>query len=398
MRILLLTHNVAGMGGSYQRAWGLARALAARGHDVRLIAARARVGLRSRLTSEGDLRIWEVPDVLPFRVRHGGLSPIDILGRIVGALQFAPDVIHSFDHRPACSLPAWAAARFRRTTWVADWADRWGRDGIAAERSTLARHTLGRWDDFVEKRIYRKAHAVTVASRELEQVMLRSGLESRRVEWVPPGCNADLIRLMPKAEARARYGLPQDAKVLVHIGFADYDEDLLAGVFVRLASRLPSIVLLTSGRVGGLLTETLRASGFYHRLRNVGVVPYGDLGTVMACGDVMLLPYRNRPLNLGRFPNKLADYLASGRPVVTNPTGDLAKLVIDEGFGLLADETSEAMADAVARLLEAPQVAEQMGQKARALAEGRLGWPALAARVEGLYGRLPRGQGASGLG
>jgi glycosyltransferase involved in cell wall biosynthesis len=349
--------------------------------------------LRARLTCEGDLRIWEVPDVLPFRVRHGGLSPFDVLGRIAGALRFAPDVIHSFDHRPACSLPAKAAVRFRGSAWVADWADRWGWDGIAAERGFLARHTLGRWDDFVEKRIYRQAHAVTVASRELERVTLRSGVESDRVEWVPPGCNADLIRPMPKAEARAHYGIPPDTHVLVHIGFADYDEDLLAGVFVRLATRFPSIVLLTSGKVGSPLTETLRASGFHHRLRNVGVVPYGELATVMACGDVMLLPYRNRPLNLGRFPNKLADYLASGRPVVTNPTGDLGKLVTDEGLGILADETSEAMADAVARLLEAPQEAEQMGRRARALAEGRLGWPALAARVEGLYARLLRRPG-----
>ncbi|HET7010224.1 MAG TPA: glycosyltransferase, partial [Anaerolineales bacterium] len=173
----------------------------------------------------------------------------------------------------------------------------------------------------------------------------------------------------------------------VHIGFAGYDEDLLARTFISLASRRPSFLLLTSGTSGDTLARAVSEAGLSQRWMHVGVVPYAELGEILACGDLCLLPYMDRPLNRGRLPNKLADYLASGRPVVANPTGDLAEL-LREGFGIAAAETPEAMAAAAEELLDRPDLQRQMGTRARTLAEGRLSWPSLAATVEDLYRTL----------
>jgi len=394
MRILLLTHNAAGIGGSYQRAWGLGRALAGRGHEVHLMAARARPGLRPRRTLEDGVRIWEAPDVFPFRIRHAGLSPLDVAGRLASSARLQVDVVHSFDHRPACSLVALAARRGGHCIWVADRADRWGFGGIAGQRNAVSRATLGRFDDYLERRIYRSAQAATAASRDLAQEVVSAGLRRERVAWIPPGANPDLIRPMGKEVARGQCAIPLAAVVMVHIGFAGYDEDLLAESFARLAAREPSAILVTSGRVGDAFRGILRSYGLQGRWRDMGVVAYRDLGGVLACADLLILPYRDRPLNRGRFPNKLGDYLASGRPVVTNPTGDMADLVREEGFGLLAEETPEAMAAAAADLLKRPELREEMGRRGRALAEGRLGWPSLAATVERLYSKVLETHGA----
>lgn len=385
MRILLLTHNAAGIGGSYQRAWGLGRAMAARGHEVCLMASRARLGVRPRAMVEDDVRIWQAADVFPFRIRHAGLSPLDVIGRLTEAARCPVDVVHSFDHRPACSLVAWRARRRGGALWVADRADRWGFQGIAGQRRAIPRLTLGWFDEVLERSLYRHADGVTAASRELGEEVISGGLARDRVAWTPPGANPDLVRPMAKEEARRRYGIPAQAFAVGHIGFAGYDEDLLAESFARLAARQPSAILVTSGRPGEVFRKTLRAYGVHDRWRDLGVVPYRDLGAVLACCDVLLLPYRDRPVNRGRFPNKLADYLASGRPVVANPTGDVADLVRQEGFGLLAEEAPEAMAAAASQLFEKPELREEMGRKGRALAEGRLGWPSLAAAVERLY-------------
>ena len=385
MRILLLTHNVAGQGGSYQRAWGLGRALAARGHETILLAARVRPGMRSVEGDDQGLRVWQAPDVFPLRVRHGGLSPFDVVGRVIKTLRWRPDVVHSFDHRPACSLPALAAHRRGRSVWVADWADRWDFDGIAGERGPLARVSLGWMDHLAERRLYPHADAVTVASREAGERARAFGVEEEALAWIPPGANPDLIRPQAKERARASLGIPPSAEVVVHLGFADYDEDLLGRAFATLAARRPSALLLTSGKSGRALTQVLREAGLASRWIATGSIPYQELGTLLACGDVFLLAFRDRPLNRGRFPNKLGDYLAAGRPVVANPTGDLGDLLREEGFGLLADETPEAMAAAVTQILERPQASAEMGRRARALAEGRLSWTTLAARVERLY-------------
>jgi glycosyltransferase involved in cell wall biosynthesis len=121
---------------------------------------------------------------------------------------------------------------------------------------------------------------------------------------------------------------------------------------------------------------------------HVGVVPYGELGSVMACGDVMVVPYTAQPHNEARFPNRAGDYLAAGRPIATNPTGDLARLVTSERIGIVATQTPEAFARAILELFRDPTVRTEMGSRARALAETTLSWRAIAACVGDLYDEL----------
>ena len=143
-----------------------------------------------------------------------------------------------------------------------------------------------------------------------------------------------------------------------------------------------------SGRRFSLVEERAAAVGAGHRVVHVGVVPYGELGSVMACGDVMVVPYTAQPHNEARFPNRAGDYLAAGRPIATNPTGDLGRLVEAERVGIVAPQVPEAFARAILDLLHRPELRDEMGTRARALAETTLSWRAVAASVGELYDEL----------
>jgi glycosyltransferase involved in cell wall biosynthesis len=109
---------------------------------------------------------------------------------------------------------------------------------------------------------------------------------------------------------------------------------------------------------------------------------------VLAAGDLMLLPFRDSPVNRGRYPNKLGDYLAAGRPVLTNRTGDLGQLVEQERVGALAGETGAAMAAVAFELLQDPDRLEELGRRARRLAETRMSWGQRAMELEAAYRRV----------
>jgi glycosyltransferase involved in cell wall biosynthesis len=117
-------------------------------------------------------------------------------------------------------------------------------------------------------------------------------------------------------------------------------------------------------------------------------VPIASLGELLACGDVMLLPFPNLGLNLGRFPNRLGDYLAAGRPVVTNTTGDVGRLVVENGIGLAADPDPQSTSRAVLQVLSDPDLASQLGARGREFAERKMAWPILASEVMAFYGQL----------
>jgi glycosyltransferase involved in cell wall biosynthesis len=90
-------------------------------------------------------------------------------------------------------------------------------------------------------------------------------------------------------------------------------------------------------------------------------------------------------VNAARFPNRFGDYLAAGRPIATNPTGDVGEIVEREQVGIVAPDEPRAFADAVLRLLDDPSASEAMGRRSRGLAETRYSWKALVEPLAGFY-------------
>ena len=119
-------------------------------------------------------------------------------------------------------------------------------------------------------------------------------------------------------------------------------------------------------------------------------VPANDLGRALGCADIILVPLQPRGFNLARFPNRVGEAMAAGRPVVTNAVGDAAELVRQEGIGVVADADPGAIARAVRELLEDPDRLSQMGRKARQIAESKYDWAMLARRVESFYEAILR--------
>ena len=85
---------------------------------------------------------------------------------------------------------------------------------------------------------------------------------------------------------------------------------------------------------------------------------------------VLLLPMKDEPRSLARFPTKLGEYLASGRPIVATAIGELDELLSDGKNAFLAEPGSvRSFAGALLRALGDPEHAIAVGRGGRALAE-----------------------------
>jgi len=180
-------------------------------------------------------------------------------------------------------------------------------------------------------------------------------------------------------------GLPENASIAVHTGQASYDAMYLAQSFVKLAGRHPGALLVVAGGSFPILKHVLNEAGLLPQLVQFGLLDRDGLATVMACADVLLLPYTNRAVNRFRYPNKLGDYLAAGRPIVTNSTNDLGRLVADERVGLIAEDTPESFGSAIKQLFDDESLREELGHRGRELAESKLDWGFLAGGLERFY-------------
>jgi glycosyltransferase involved in cell wall biosynthesis len=385
MRILMLNHNTKWR-GTFFRAFHFARCLARRGHDVTVVTISESNRLRFRTENLQGVRVVESPDLLAGKGRTGW-DPYDTIRRTLLALTGETfDIVHAFDCRPAVIVPALALKRFRGVKLVSDWADWWGRGGIIEERGRILRWTMGAVETFFEEFFRPFADGLTVTSRALQDRAAGLGIPRGRIRYIPSGADTETIRPMDKIHSRKLLGLPENGPIVEFIGFVNYDFDCMIRSFPFVQEAFPEATLLLVGQPSPLTPKISKACGITRGIRETGVVPFEKLSVYLACADVLLLPFTDKICNIGRGPIKLGDYMAAGRPIVTQPVGDL-RFVFDENepIGVLAGDTPEEFGRAVCELLANPVRAERLGRNARRLAEERYAWPILAAELERYY-------------
>lgn len=384
----MLTHNTAWGSGTFFRAFGMAQALVRRGNAVTLLASgRAR---KRRIVHDrcGGVEIVQPAGILPFRIRHGGLSPFDLVSRLrwLSARDF--DLIHGFEHRPAVLIPSLVTRKRKAIPYVRDWADLWGWPGIASQRSLMGKVILGLPDSFFERKVHDWVDGASVVNHSLRQRLISGGLRPELIEVVPPGSGPQLPELIPADQARADLDVPAGVPVLACVGISHYDDSFLILVWDRLKTLLPDAVCLVAGEPGRRMLRALEVDLRSGKVRNFGMLRQERVHTVLSAADALLLPFTNRGVNLGRFPNRIGDYLTAGRAIVTNATGDLGALVRTQRAGLALEDDPSSFAQALADLLDDKRRRASFGTRARALAEGEMNWDAHAGRLERLYERV----------
>jgi glycosyltransferase involved in cell wall biosynthesis len=198
----------------------------------------------------------------------------------------------------------------------------------------------------------------------------------------------DEIGPLPQADARRKAGIDLQDRILVHTGQAAFDLLFTLDCFAEVARHEPRARLMVVGGNRGLTLRAAGERGIQDRVMPFKHVSYSRLGELLACGDVMLLPFADRGLNLGRFPNRLGDFFAAGRPVVTNSIGDVGRLIEGNALGLAVEPTPQATAQAALRVLSDPELAAELGRRGREFAERKMAWRVVAGEVLEFYERL----------
>lgn len=98
----------------------------------------------------------------------------------------------------------------------------------------------------------------------------------------------------------------------------------------------------------------------------VGEVPREELPALLATAQVLILPRPAGVFSSAGLPNKLGEYLATGRPVVTTATGDIPLFLQDGVEAYLVDPADEdAFSTRLLHVLQHPQEAALVGARGR---------------------------------
>ena len=380
MRLLVLNHNVA-FSGTFFRSHQMAREMSRRGHDVTFVTTSRTSRFRSRWREIDGVRTLEAPDLLVGPGRTGW-DPYNALRRIgaVGGRRF--DVIHAFDCRPVVIGPALWLRRRTGAALVLDWADWWGRGGRIEERSGwVVRTFFGPVETWFEESFRGRADGSTVISSALEGRLRSLGIPAEEILRVPNGSDTDRIRPGDRAIARRALGVAAGDPLVVHVGVLTRgDGRLLMEAFRAARARHPGARLVLVGPAAPVED----APG----VTRAGFVPFERLQEWLAAADLCVIPLEDTVGNRGRWPGKVNDYLAAGRPTLMTDVGDAPGYLERAGAGWAAPAEAGALGARLAELLADGSALEAAGSRARELAETELSWSRIGERVERVYERV----------
>ena len=142
------------------------------------------------------------------------------------------------------------------------------------------------------------------------------------------------------------------------------------------------LVLAATGDHSRAYLERLQASLERDEWITIGPSPYPELGARLSRATVLAIPTPAHPYWDSVSPVKLFDYFAAGRPVMTTPRIETARVVWEADAGSVSnDDSPDAMAAALIDLLASPAEARRRGANARTAAEQDFDWRVIGHRL-----------------
>lgn len=388
MHIAMLVHNITWKGGAFYRAFGFARNLAALGHDVSVLAIspKRRTGVLE--TCHEGVRIVETPDLTVGMLRSGW-DPWDALWRTVYLRKTSCDIVHCVDTRPAVILPALWSRRSMGARLVTDWTDWFSRGGVSLERPgvpVIAKGIMAPIETYFEESFHRSASGVIAISRMLYDRALSLGVPSEKAVLIRPGCDTRSLHCVDVRECRRELGLDPHSPIVGFMGaLAPRDGDLLLSSMRLVSKSVPGASLLLIGNHRFALTPEHRESV---RIMETAFVPMEKVASYLGACDVLALPMADSLANRARWPSKINDYLAVGRPVVMTTVGDAAPLLVESHAGLAVRPDPKEFAQGVLSVIENRYLGGALGNAARRLAENELSWTRSVDALDDFYHKV----------
>lgn len=372
----------------FPRSYSMAHALVQRGHQVTLLAITEKSRWGIKVSQWDGIRLIETPDLFWGKLRSGW-DIWDMLNRLyfLNHDKSAYDLIHCRGTRPISIYPALYLSQKQKIPFLIDWIDWFGRGGLVEiNRPKWSRLFLGWLETYYEEAFLIKAAGVTVISTALLERAKSLGVSHERICYLPGGTHPDRFLVGSKEECRNILGFSQSDPI---IGFSSADSHLDLDIVMQslaiVARKYPSVKLLITGQRSTKVFNLARIHQVADRLIQTGFLPIEKLPTYLSCADLFVLPFPATPYNLGRWPNKVGDYICLGRPIVSNPVGEIKTLFDRHCIGLLAEWNVEDFAQKIIQILDHPDLAHQMVQRALRVARDEYDWKILIIRLEDFY-------------
>lgn len=215
---------------------------------------------------------------------------------------------------------------------------------------------------------------------------------------VPPGVDGTRFRPLDDGErraARARWDIADDALCVLCVSrlVPRKGIDVLIQAAARLAPDYPKLRVVVAGEGRDRLRLEQLSEALDSPVQFVGGIDDADLPALYGCSDVFAMLCRDRWVGLEQegFGIVFLEAAAAGLPALAGLSGGSAEAVLDGRTGTVIAEPRdvEAVAEAIARMIDEPATRQRFGAAARERALRLFDYDTLAATLLAAIDAVP---------
>lgn len=289
------------------------------------------------------LRLYRYVRQVRPTILHTSLFHANLPGRVLGRLAGVPIIVCS--ERTMAMESAW---RYRLNRWTIGLVDR----------------------------------VTTVSANVRDFCISHVGLPADKLVLIYNGVELPEKPLASRQEARAELGLPLDSLVVGAVSRLDPVKGV--AFLIQALARVEGahLVVIGDGPERATLASLAENLGIANRVRWAG--HRRNAAHLLAAFNVFVQPSLYEGL-----PNTVLEAMAAGLPVVATAVGGTPEAVVNGETGLLVPPRDpSALAQAITRLLQAPDLRRKMGQAGREWVVQFFSVERMVAKTERLYAEL----------
>ncbi len=237
----------------------------------------------------------------------------------------------------------------------------------------------------LERLVYQRVNRVVVISQELGRYMSGIGVRLNDIVLLPPAVNVQ--RFDPSIsgkEIRSELGIEEYQKVVLFSGWL-YEFcglDLVLSRLGELLESTPDLTMVICGD-GPLTSKLCQIRDQLHLERCVKMLgrrSYEEMPSVVASADICINPYLPDVRSNFAFPSKIAEYMASGKPVISTDLPGTRSMLGDNSGVILAP--ASRLIESLKKLLEDDDMRKKAGDQCRRFCEQNFSLDRVVAKFE----------------
>ncbi len=294
------------------------------------------------------------------------------------------DLIYAY-HPPNVGLVAYFLSRIRKIPYVHDVQDLWPDTFLST--STIKRKNVLNLIDFFTRFIYKKASSIIVISPGFKKKLIERGIREDKIEIIYNWCDEKNINNLKESKKNI---LPKDKFNIVFAGNMGNAQDLKFVMKAALKLYKLNKNIRFSFIGDGVELKELKKFKIKKNIENIEFIPRvnsNEIGFYLKLADVLLVNLKDDNLFKITIPSKIQAYLFSGKPILSNVSGDAKDLVerAEAGITVSAGNTEDFVAACIRFANTEKNVLKNIGLNGKIFYEKNLSLKCGISKIDNLF-------------